>query len=531
MSLGQKLVHVLGAVGLGTALLAGPALAQDADNIVTLKSFDGFTQLRGELVDFDGQTFTLKSSLGTIKIDALRVNCEGAACPEDLLFGAEFGIVGSNTIGAVLMPALIEGYAESLDADVVREIGPVAEERTMRIRHADGREMAAIELKSRSSSNAFTALAATEADIGMSSRAIRRADVATLVQAGMPDPRDSELERVLALDGLIAIVHPDNPISSISIEELSLIFSGEVANWSQLGGADLPINIYALDDASGTFSTFSDLVLAPTGAVITPNAKRFESNAQLSDSVARDTAGIGFTGLAFQRATKALPIRQACGMLSPPTAFSVKTEEYPLARRLYLYLKPEDMTAHARQLVDFAMSPDAQPLIEDNGFINSTIETVHLNDQGARIVHALSAEEEFSAPLMREMMLELRDAGRMSLTFRFSPGSAGLTPKSQADAERFARDLASGLYNDRDVLLVGFTDAIGQFNLNRTLGLRRAEVVNQAIQAAVPLGALDDVSLRTLGFGELMPVGCNNTFSGRLVNRRVEVWVRPRTVP
>lgn len=527
----MKLGKLAGAIFLSAMLtgLASPTAVQAQSNAtITLKSFDGFTQLRGELVEFDGSTFTIKTSLGQIQVDALQVNCEGEACPENLLFGAKFGIFGSNTIGAELMPALIEGYADTLDATLVSEVGLAAMEYTLRVVHQNGEEMAAIDLRAHGSSASYAALADGTAAIGMSSRRARDRDIAVLVNGGIPDLRDTDNEHVVALDGLVVVTHPSNPIRSISVEELALVFSGQITDWSQLGGIPGRISVYAMGDQTGTFQTFGSLVLAPTGALITPTAQRFQSNVELSDSVAGDPQGIGVTGYAFQRAAKALPIRQECGILSYPTTFAMKTEEYPLSRRLYLYTPPSGLAAHAKQLVQFALSDSAQPLIAEAGFVNQSVENQSIDEQGPRLIYGMTSEPDFDLGTMREMLLQLRDAERLSTTFRFTPGSSNLTPKSRLDAKRLAEELSRGAYGTKEILLVGFTDSIGQFALNRGLAVRRAQVVENEIRAAVAPGALASSQIAVQGYGELTPVGCNTTLPGRTANRRVEVWIRDR---
>lgn len=519
------------AVAVTAALFAsipGKARAQDLAT-VTLKSFDGFTQLRGKLVEFNGSVYTIETVIGVIQVDALQVNCEGEACPEDILFGAEFGIHGSNTIGAELMPALIEGYADALGAELVIEVGQGSMERTARIVHLDGREMAAIDLQSKGSSSAFRGLGGKAAEIGMSSRRMRDRDLPELFGAGINDLRDTPNEHVIGLDGLIMIVHASNPVKSLTLEELALIYSGTITNWAQLGGRDAPIKLYALEDSSGTFQTFGSLVLAPYDVDIDPRAERFASNIRLSDSVAADPDGIGITAAAYQRSTKALPVRQECGILSYPSTFGMKAEEYPLSRRLYLYTPGDDVAAHARQLITFAKSEAAQPLIAEAGFVDQSIETLSINDQGARIIHALLDEAEVPFSTFREMLTQLRTAQRISITFRFTPGSSQLTPKSQLDLVRLTESLAAGAFGDKEVLLVGFTDSVRQFALNRGLSLRRAQVVETELQNAVAPGALDGVQVTSLGYGELLPVGCNTSLQGRSANRRVEVWVRDRS--
>ena len=498
-----------------------------SDEIV-LRSFDGFTQLRGKLLEFDGSTYTIETVLGVIKVDGLQVNCEGEGCPQNLLFGAEFGVHGSNTMGVQLMPVLIEGYADSLDATLVTELGSSEREYTLRIMHEDGREMAAIDMEAYGSSTGFRDLGARRSEVAMSSRRLIDSDLPGLSPADIPDLRDTANEQVIALDGLVVITHPENPIKSVSLEDLALMFSGAVANWSQIGGPDLPVTLYALDDEFGTFQTFDTLVLRPYDVGIAATAQRLTSSTQLSDSVAADLGGIGITSLAFQRATRRVPIRQECGILSYPTSFGVKTEEYPLARRLYFYTPPAQIAAHARAIIDFALSKDAQPLIEEAGFVSQSLEALSVNDQGSRLVRSLVGPENAPINQVRDMFRELGDAERLSLALRFTPGSSELEPKSARDAQRLAEDLAEGGFAGREILLVGFTDSAGQFEVNRGLSLRRAAVVEEAMRASVPAGALDDVQITLLGFGEMSPVGCNTTFRGRTVNRRVEVWVRDR---
>ncbi|MGF1445566.1 MAG: substrate-binding domain-containing protein [Pikeienuella sp.] len=514
----------------GALAAGGLAQAQEGDQTITLKSFDGFTQLRGELVEFDGQTYTIATRLGTLQIDGFQVSCEGEACPEQLLFGAEFGVYGSNTVGAALMPALIEGYTDTLEATLVREPGAEENESLLRIVHETGEDLATIDLRAHGSGTSFPALAQGQADIGMASRPIKEDEVVLLNDAGLPDPRDTAQENVVALDGLIILTHQDNPIRSITMSEIAQVFSGQITNWSQLGGLDREITVYSRDAKSGTFDTFKSLVLSPNGVNLSEDAFLYEDSNQLSDDVAADISGIGFVGFAYARAARVLPIRLECGLVSFPTTFAIKAEEYPLARRLYLYTAPEMSNVHSENLLDFALSQGAAPYVEEAGFISLVPEGQSLREQGLRIAYAMTEEDEFSLDLMREMLTEFKDAERLSTTFRFTPGSSQLTAQSQRDAESFARDIVNGKFDGKEIILVGFTDSIGQFDLNQALATRRAQGVlftmNEAVVNESGPADFTGANIRVQGYGELTPVGCNTTFAGRVANRRVEVWVR-----
>src|SRR5262249_33940365 len=138
--------------------------------------------------------------------------------------------------------------------------------------------------------------------------------------------------------------------------------------WSQLGGRAGHINVYARDNKSGTFDTFKTLVLKDRKLVA--SAARYESSEQLSDAVANDPNGIGFAGFAYLRNAKALSIKTDCGLGFAPSAFAVKTEEYPLSRRLFLHVSNHEQNPEVGQFVEFALSAAAQRAVDGKGFVS-----------------------------------------------------------------------------------------------------------------------------------------------------------------
>ena len=78
---------------------------------VTLRSQDGAIELSGTLLGFDGQYYRVQTQYGELTVDGSGVLCEGPGCPSLTDFVAELSISGSSTIGEVMMPALVEGFA------------------------------------------------------------------------------------------------------------------------------------------------------------------------------------------------------------------------------------------------------------------------------------------------------------------------------------------------------------------------------------------------------------------------------------
>ncbi len=523
---------------LGMALALGAALlsqAQDAGaEEITLQMTGSQVVFKGELISFDENSYTVAlENLGTLRLARNKFDCVGGACPGGapsqvaaLSAGPDFGIHGSNTIGAQLMPALIEGYAETVGAKVVKRVGQNPEEVQMELLASDGKKLSVVDLRSHGSGTSFPALARGEAQIGMSSRPIKEKELTFMDLAGFLGMSAPGREHILALDGLLVIVSPENPLTSIGSADLARVFAGEISNWAELGLAPGRINLYARDDKSGTYDTFNSLVLKPAKRNISGQARRFESNAELSDAVASDPLGIGFTGIAYQRNAKTLAIASDCGIVQKPSTFGVKTEEYPLSRRLFLYTTPNLTAPHGKQLLEFALSEDAQDIIVDVGFIDQTADRLPFSQQGDRLAAALSANSDsFNVDMMRDATANLSSAERLSTTFRFRSGSSELDNKALQDVGRLARLIQRSATRGRQFLLVGFADSYGPFEENRRLSLARARTVRSALQA-VSGRDLSQGELQVLGFSEIMPVACNDTDRGRALNRRVEVWLR-----
>ncbi|HEX5515393.1 MAG TPA: substrate-binding domain-containing protein, partial [Gammaproteobacteria bacterium] len=208
---------------------------------------------------------------------------------------------GSNTLGEKLAPALVEGLLRKRGYSDVRLVpGATTTEKTVYAFPQDDLPELAVQILAHGSSTAFRDLQSGSADMGMSSRPIRTSEAAALL------PELGELhgpagEHVIALDGLAVIVHPANPLNSLTTQQVAGLFAGDIKNWSSLGGHYGPVAIYARDDQSGTFDTFNSLVLQRHGLKLAPAAQRLESSTELSDLVAKDVGAIGFIGLPYVR--------------------------------------------------------------------------------------------------------------------------------------------------------------------------------------------------------------------------------------
>jgi glucose/mannose transport system substrate-binding protein len=264
-------------------------------------------------------------------------------------------IHGSNTIGKELAPTLCEDFLKYEGATSVQR-KPGAREDEVDIEAVlpnQPNEPVTFEIQSHGSGTGFQDLAAGQCDIGMSSRQIRPEEVKQCAAAGLGNMSSPACENVLGLDGIAVVVHRDNPVSALTKQQLSDIFSGKTTDWSQVGGHAGPIYLYAPGENSGTMDTFRAIVLSTRP--LSPRASRFEDSAKLSDAVAGDINGIGFIGRSFVRGTKTLAVSESGTKPILPTTFAVATGDYPLSRRLYLYIPADPQNNWTRKFVEFAL--------------------------------------------------------------------------------------------------------------------------------------------------------------------------------
>ncbi|MFG0380770.1 substrate-binding domain-containing protein [Pseudomonas sp. zbq_18] len=411
-------------------------------------------------------------------------------------------IQGSNTIGAKLGPALISGLFQSQGFSNVRIVSAGAEnEQLVQAEDQLGRTLQ-VSVAAHGSGTGFVALQDGSADLAASSRPIKDSEASALQSLG--DLKGADAEQVIAIDGLAIIVNPQNPLASLTTEQLAKAFSGEVRDWSQLGGAPGAITLYARDDKSGTYDTFKELVLAAHDKSLAPTAKRFESSDQLSDLVSQDPGGIGFIGLPYVRQSKALAIADGNSQPMPPSTTLIATEDYPLSRRLFLYNPPGTPNEWVKSLVQFAHSPAGQAIVEKSGFI-------------AQTVQAVKVQANTTMPLDYRQLAD--EAQRLSVNFRFQEGSASLDNKAQRDIERVLDYLKRHDKLSHKVVLVGFGDPKNDPERAALLSKLRAMAVRRDLSKG-------GVIFREItGMGEQMPVAANSGDEGRMKNRRVEVWV------
>ncbi len=169
-------------------------------------------------------------------------------------------------------------------------------------------------------------------------------------------------EIVIARDGLAIIAHPSNPVRSITLEQVKQVFSGNIANWSILGGPDRTIDVVTREEGSGTRGAFQELVMGKTR--IFRRAITEDSNGTVREIVAGDPFAVGFISLGLVNAqVRALALDGV-----DATDAEILAGRYKLVRP-FLFVTREAPVGAAKDFVDFVLSAEGQALVKEEGLI------------------------------------------------------------------------------------------------------------------------------------------------------------------
>ena len=509
---------------LFTALCTGPVTAQD----VLLRSHDGAVEIEGDLIGFDGEFYRVDTVYGELTVDGSGVVCEGPGCPDLEAFVARAVFSGAPIIGRVLLPSLLEAFAIRDGYGVRRQETKGGDLRVaLHRRDADETLLAEFRFRLTTSEEGFADLVAGEADIAMSLREARPEELARARESGLGDLTKPARMRVLALDALVPVVAPANPVESLSLHDLAGILTGEVTTWSALGGPDAPIDLHLWARETGIGQTTADHVMLPEGRDLRDPIMPHRDGAALDGAVADNPFAFGLTPRSELGEAWELPLTGPCGFALRADRRTVKTEDYPLTTTLLLYLPAWRMPKLIRDFIGYIDDPSAQLVIRRAGFVDQAPEEIGIARQGDRFANAIAmAGDETGLDELKRMVALLRPLRRLTTTFRFEAGSARLDVPSRSNVERLSDALRLGLYDNRRLVFVGFSDSRGAAEANRDIALRRAQAVRDAVVAMADTARLERIDMAVDAFGEAMPMACDDTAWGRQVNRRVEVWVR-----
>ncbi|GAA4074820.1 phosphate ABC transporter substrate-binding protein [Amphibacillus indicireducens] len=208
-----------------------------------------------------------------------------------------------------------------------------------------------LEVSGGGSGSGITAAQENTADFGAVSREVREDETGIHTYT-------------IAIDGIGIIVHPDNEVSDITVEDVQKIFAGEITNWSEVGGADENIVVVSREEGSGTRGAFDDIVLGDAALVDTALIQN--SSGSVRESVGSEANAIGYVSTgSLNEDVKALSVGGV-----EPTPENIIAGDYSVARPFnYVANKGESLSELAQAYLDFVLSEEGQAIVEEQGFV------------------------------------------------------------------------------------------------------------------------------------------------------------------
>ncbi|MBX3735889.1 MAG: phosphate ABC transporter substrate-binding protein [Candidatus Didemnitutus sp.] len=242
-------------------------------------------------------------------------------------------IKGSDTLGAKLVPMLAEDYKASHPG-------------------------VAFEIAAEGSTTGIAAIIDGTAQIGMSSRRAKPTELSAGTAKGV-----TMKPTIVAYDGIGVIVNQGNSVGTLTKRQVEQIFTGEITDWSQVGGNPGKISIYTRNTSSGTYSDFKELAMKKRDYA--GSSQKMAGNEQIAAEVAKNPNGIGYVGLAYLHdpGIKTVSIEGAL-----PTEESVIAKKYPYARPTFYYTNGEP-SGEAAKFLEFTLSDEGQKTVRKVGFV------------------------------------------------------------------------------------------------------------------------------------------------------------------
>jgi phosphate transport system substrate-binding protein len=242
-------------------------------------------------------------------------------------------IKGSDTLGAKLVPQIAEAF---------------------QAKHPDMK----FEIAAEGSTTGIAAIIDGTANIGMASRRAKVTEVTAAQAKGV-----KMKPTIVAYDGIAVIVNAKNPINALTKKQVEQIFTGDVTDWSAVGGQPGKISLYTRNTSSGTYSEFKDMAMNKRDYA--GGSQKMAGNEQIASEVAKNANGVGYVGLAYIK-TPGIKVIGIDG--HKPTHAEVQDKKYPYSRATYYYTNG-DPVGDTKAFVDFTLGSEGQKIVDQVGFV------------------------------------------------------------------------------------------------------------------------------------------------------------------
>jgi len=263
------------------------------------------------------------------------------------------GLVGILLISGYSVMAANDNSVTMNGSTTVLPIAQKAAEEFMK-KHPDIN----VSVRGTGSGDGIKALLDGATDIANSSRAMKKEEKESAGRKGV-----NPIEHQIALDAIVPIVNPSNPVTNLTMDQIKAIYVGVITNWRELGGENKDIVVISRDSSSGTYEFFVEYVLKKERPM--PECLLQASNGAVAQAVAKNKYAIGYVGLGYvNKDVKALTVNNVKASVE-----TVHDRSYPIWRPLYMYTNGEP-AGNVKVFIDFVKSDEGQKIAEQEGFVS-----------------------------------------------------------------------------------------------------------------------------------------------------------------
>ena len=468
---------------------------------------DGTYAIRGDVTGFDGETLTVQTSAGEIRLPAADITCAGADCPDDL------------------NPAIMIAASDTRTLSLAQDVLGLSTASSSRYLNAENTGASTPSFGLQTNVKIIPAALATDGTVIITDAISPETTSASgVIGDWLQTTSPSQL---LTMKAFSVVVGPDVGVESLTESQIAQIFAGEIVNWSEVGGADTDIVLLLTDEGTRLHADIQSVVMQPARKPITPIFALMDDVNDIPAAVATTSGAISMLPSQATESLQTIGVANPCGMPSWPTEFAIRSGDYPLTlSTLVLYPSELDNTfLHAA--FDQAAAHQTALRTQD-GAENSALLHLPEPDKVGRFINLMSDElsdaEKTDAAALVELLI---DADQLSITLTDGVLSQTQGAWARAHFVQLRDAILSGAFDGQEIMFLGFSSDMDT-EIARAASLQAANRMMASFTAFAPEAANHDaVQFRASGHVTLGQSACVTHDETQHHVPKIEVWTHP----
>ena len=311
----------------------GPAVG-DAGSVLLLAN-DGSARIPGKLISVNDTEFVIESAHGVLTVRREFVTCEGNGCPDSGPKLDRIMVAVPDTSVARLVTTIVGDYVSSKDFNLTEQLMADSDLPVLLIGDEEGLEVGRLSMAQMDNRTAMRVLFSGQVAFALTRERLTPKQVVAALGFSVQDISDVVTEEIIGLDAVDFVVSEGSSIDVMDLDAANAILAGQITNWSQLGGANAPVELHSLSQSAGLLEHLR--VHGFSSAALVGDAELHDSVETMNEIVRARHNALGVAFRSQVQDVKSLSLSSAYNVFVDSSEFAIQTEEYPLGVRLYRY--------------------------------------------------------------------------------------------------------------------------------------------------------------------------------------------------